>query len=130
VRYAPGLVFSIKNLAVCAWPCLFYYDIWSYPFGFKLFGALSLGAPQKYQISQVKLLQSDFLELLMLVYSARVRASRYAPGLVFSITTYGPIHLGSNFLVLSVLGLRRSTRFPKSNSCNLTFRSLHALVCC
>jgi hypothetical protein len=54
---------------------------------------------------------------------------RSAPALVFNITTYGPIHLGSNFSVLSVLELHRSTRFPRSNSRGLTFRSLHALVC-
>jgi hypothetical protein len=54
---------------------------------------------------------------------------RYAPGLVFSVTTYGSVHLGSNFPALSVLGLRRSTRFPRSNSHGLTFGSLHALVC-
>jgi hypothetical protein len=53
----------------------------------------------------------------------------YVPSLVFSITTYGRIHLGSNFPVLSILGLHRSTRFPRSNSRNLTFGSLHALVC-
>jgi hypothetical protein len=49
---------------------------------------------------------------------------RYAPGLVFSITMYGPVHLGSNFPVPLVLGLRRSTRFPRLNSRSLTFGSL------
>jgi hypothetical protein len=39
-----------------------------------------------------------------------------------------PVHLGSNFPVLSVLGLRRSTKFSRSNSHGLTFGSLHALV--
>jgi hypothetical protein len=47
---------------------------------------------------------------------------------VFSVTTYGPIHLASNLRVLSVRGLRRSTKLPTSNSCSLTFGSLHALV--
>jgi hypothetical protein len=42
---------------------------------------------------------------------------------------YGHVHLGSNFSVLSVLGLRRSTRFPRLNSHGLTFKPLHALVC-
>jgi hypothetical protein len=55
--------------------------------------------------------------------------NRFAPGLVFCVTTYGPIHLGSNFSVLSVLGFRRSTIFPRSNYRSLTFGSLHALVC-
>jgi hypothetical protein len=54
---------------------------------------------------------------------------RYAPSLVFFVTRYGPIHLGSNFPAFSVLGLRRSTRFLRSNSHNLTFEFLHALVC-
>jgi hypothetical protein len=53
---------------------------------------------------------------------------RYTPGLVFPVITYGPVHLASNFLALSVLGLRRSTKFPKSNSRTLTFGSLYALV--
>jgi hypothetical protein len=54
--------------------------------------------------------------------------NRYAPGLVFYVTMYHHVHLGSNFLVLSVLGLHRSTRFPKLNSRGLTFGSLRALV--
>jgi hypothetical protein len=54
---------------------------------------------------------------------------RYAHGLVFSITMYGPVHLGSNFPMLLVWGLRRSTRFPRSNTRSLTFGSLRVLVC-
>jgi hypothetical protein len=54
---------------------------------------------------------------------------QYVPGLVFCVTTYGHVHLGLNSPVLSVLGLRRSTRFPKSSSHGLTIGSLHALVC-
>jgi hypothetical protein len=42
--------------------------------------------------------------------------------------TYNPIHLASNLSVLSVQGLRKSTKLPMLNSCNLTFESLHALV--
>jgi hypothetical protein len=53
---------------------------------------------------------------------------QYTPGLVFSIITYGPIHLSSNFPAFSVLGLRRSTKFPRSNSHDLTLGSIHALV--
>jgi hypothetical protein len=54
---------------------------------------------------------------------------RYALDFVFSITTYGHVHLGSNYPAFSVLGLRRSNRFPRSNSHNLTFGFVHALVC-
>jgi hypothetical protein len=53
---------------------------------------------------------------------------RYAPGLSFSTTTYGPAHLDSNFLRLSMRGLRKRTRWPALNSLVLTFKSLHALV--
>jgi hypothetical protein len=53
---------------------------------------------------------------------------QYLPGLVFSITTYGPVLLASNFLVLSVLGLHRSTKFPGLNSRGLTFASVDTLV--
>jgi hypothetical protein len=42
--------------------------------------------------------------------------------------TYSPINLASNLSVFSVWGLHKSTKLPISNSCNLTFRSLHALV--
>jgi hypothetical protein len=52
----------------------------------------------------------------------------YASDHVFSVTTYGPTHLASNLLVLSVRGLRKSTKLPTSNSRNLTFGSLHALI--
>jgi hypothetical protein len=49
-------------------------------------------------------------------------------GLVFSVITYDPIHLALNLPVFSVRGLRKSTRLPTSNSHNLIFGSLHALV--
>jgi hypothetical protein len=42
--------------------------------------------------------------------------------------TYGPIHLPSNLSVLSVRGLRKSSKLPTSKSRNLTFGSLHAHV--
>jgi hypothetical protein len=57
-----------------------------------------------------------------------VSDKRYALGLVSYVTMYGPVHLGLNFLVLLVMGLRRSTRFPKLKSRGLTFESLHAPV--
>jgi hypothetical protein len=53
---------------------------------------------------------------------------RYTPGLIFSVTTYGPVHLASSMPVLSVWGLLKCTKFPISNSHNLTFGSLQALV--
>jgi hypothetical protein len=54
--------------------------------------------------------------------------NRYAPGLIFSFTTYGLVHLASHFLVLLVWGLHNSTKFPASNSRSLTYEFLHALV--
>jgi hypothetical protein len=48
----------------------------------------------------------------------------------FFVTTYGPIHLVSNLSVFSLRGLRNSTKLPTSNSRDLTFRSLHAIVSC
>jgi hypothetical protein len=50
------------------------------------------------------------------------------PGLVFSVTTKGPIHLGSNFPEASVRELHNNTTSPALMFFSLTFLSLHAFV--
>jgi hypothetical protein len=55
-------------------------------------------------------------------------AKQKDPGLVFPITTKGPIHLGSNFPKASVFGLRSNTKFLSSMCFGFTFLSLHALI--
>jgi hypothetical protein len=49
-------------------------------------------------------------------------------GLVFSVTTKGPVYLGSNFPEASVRGLHGSIESPVSMFFSLTFLSLHVLV--
>jgi hypothetical protein len=55
-------------------------------------------------------------------------AKQKDPGPVFSITTNGPVHLGSSFLEVSMRGLHSKTRCPGSMCFSLTFLSLHALI--
>jgi hypothetical protein len=55
-------------------------------------------------------------------------AKRKDPGLIFSVTTKGPVHLGSSFPEASVRELRNNTKFLALMCFGFTFLCLHALV--
>jgi hypothetical protein len=57
-----------------------------------------------------------------------VSAKQKDPDFVFSVTTKGPIHLGSSFPEASVRGVHSNTKSPASMCFGFTFLSLHALV--